>query len=110
MTRGGPLVGLAACILVACARPLLGPASDDDGDDASTDDGATDPATSSSEGSSSDGGDPTPACHGSYDPCLPVVDDLDCADVIAMGSAPVAVLGPDEYGLDADGDGWGCET
>lgn len=49
------------------------------------------------------------SCHPSYSPCLPVVDDLDCADVRAMGAAPVRVNGPDDYRLDADGDGLGCE-
>jgi micrococcal nuclease len=48
-------------------------------------------------------------CHPSYTPCLPIVDDLDCADVRAMGAAPVAVKGPDEYRLDSDGDDIGCE-
>lgn len=49
------------------------------------------------------------ACHASYDPCLPVVGDLDCPEVVALGLAPVIVIGPDEYGLDADDDGIGCE-
>ena len=53
--------------------------------------------------------EPVPQCHSSYDPCLPVADDLDCADVVALGLAPVTVLGPDEYGLDRDNDGIGCE-
>jgi hypothetical protein len=48
-------------------------------------------------------------CHPSYDPCLPIVDDLDCADVRAMGKAPVRVKGPDESRLDADYDGLGFE-
>jgi micrococcal nuclease len=48
-------------------------------------------------------------CHPSYSPCLPIVDDLDCKDVRAMGKAPVQVKGPDEYRLDADNDGIGCE-
>jgi micrococcal nuclease len=54
---------------------------------------------------------PSPAdgCHPSYTPCLPVVGDLDCADVRARGVAPVRVLGTDPYRLDADGDGLGCE-
>ncbi|HSO30587.1 MAG TPA: thermonuclease family protein [Candidatus Sulfomarinibacteraceae bacterium] len=56
---------------------------------------------------------PTPApvakCHPSYDPCLPVVADLDCPDVRALGAAPVRVIGPDEYRLDRDKDGIGCE-
>ena len=49
------------------------------------------------------------ACHPSYTPCLPIRDDLDCADVLAMGKAPVRVKGPDEYRLDRDKDGLGCE-
>jgi micrococcal nuclease len=55
---------------------------------------------------------PPPAsgnCHPSYTPCLPVVGDLDCADVRALGVAPVRVLGSDPYRLDGDGDGLGCE-
>jgi micrococcal nuclease len=48
-------------------------------------------------------------CHPSYAPCLPVVDDLDCADVRAIGKAPVRVKGPDDYRLDGDHDGVGCE-
>jgi endonuclease YncB( thermonuclease family) len=57
---------------------------------------------------------PTPAppasnCHSSYSPCLPIVDDLDCADIRAMGVAPVRVLGSDPYRLDGDNDGLGCE-
>ena len=56
---------------------------------------------------------PTPApagnCHPSYTPCLPVTGDLDCADVRALGVAPVRVTGSDPYRLDGDGDGYGCE-
>ena len=56
---------------------------------------------------------PTPPsgsnCHASYSPCLPIVSDLDCADVRALGVAPVRVLGSDPYRLDGDSDGWGCE-
>lgn len=48
-------------------------------------------------------------CHPSYSPCLPIVADLDCKDVRAMGLAPVRVKGPDDYRLDADHDGIGCE-
>ncbi|MEX0625564.1 MAG: thermonuclease family protein [Chloroflexota bacterium] len=58
---------------------------------------------------------PAPAnCHTSYlDACLLVgVEDYDCAG--GSGNGPyytgrVRVVGPDEYGLDADGDGIGCE-
>lgn len=48
-------------------------------------------------------------CHPSYSKCLPIVDDLDCPDVRAMGKAPVTIKGPDVYRLDRDGDGLGCE-
>jgi micrococcal nuclease len=48
-------------------------------------------------------------CHPSYDPCLPIVADLNCPEVRAMGKAPVTVKGPDDYKLDRDGDGIGCE-
>ncbi len=49
------------------------------------------------------------SCQEGYSPCLPVVGDLDCADVRALGKAPVRVSGSDKYRLDGDGDGWGCE-
>jgi len=48
-------------------------------------------------------------CHPSYSNCLPIVADLDCPDVKAMGKAPVIIKGPDVYRLDRDGDGLGCE-
>ncbi|MFI2473493.1 hypothetical protein [Nocardia xishanensis] len=51
-------------------------------------------------------------CHASYIPCLPIVSDVDCEG--GSGNGPVytgrvQVIGPDEYGLDRDGDGIGCE-
>jgi micrococcal nuclease len=53
---------------------------------------------------------PESDCHPSYDPCLPIVDDLDCKDVRAMGKDPVRVKGSDPYRLDgSDNDGIGCE-
>jgi micrococcal nuclease len=52
---------------------------------------------------------PSGNCHASYSPCLPIVGDLDCADIREMGVAPVRVLGSDPYRLDGDGDGYGCE-
>lgn len=59
---------------------------------------------------------PAPAaqnCHSSYDPCLPIVSDVDCAG--GSGNGPVytgrvRVIGPDEYGLDYDNDGIGCDN
>jgi micrococcal nuclease len=55
------------------------------------------------------GGVAASQCHPSYDPCLPIVDDLDCGEVRAMVDLPVQVKGPDVYNLDADGDGTACE-
>lgn len=48
-------------------------------------------------------------CHPSYSPCLPIVADLDCAEVRAIGAAPVTVKGPDDYELDPAEDLLGCE-
>jgi len=55
------------------------------------------------------GGNSPSKCHPDYSPCLPIVADLDCPDVKAMGKAPVKVKGSDPYRLDADHDGLGCE-
>jgi hypothetical protein len=60
--------------------------------------------------------EPEPAanCHPSYDPCLdPNASDYDCEG--GSGDGPeytgyVIVKGPDDYGLDSDGDGTGCES
>ncbi len=51
-------------------------------------------------------------CHPSYWTCLPYSSDYDCAG--GSGNGPsytgvVFVIGPDDYGLDADHDGVGCE-
>ncbi len=51
----------------------------------------------------------TADCHPSYTPCLPIVSDLDCAQVLALGAAPVTVKGPDDYELDPEDDGLGCD-
>lgn len=56
---------------------------------------------------------PTDNCHPSYDPCLPIVSDIDCEGGSGNGpyyTGPVRVIGPDDYGLDHDGDGFGCEN
>jgi hypothetical protein len=58
---------------------------------------------------------PTKNCHPSYEgECLKVgIGDYDCAG--GSGNGPnyvqgtVRVVGPDEFDLDRDGDGWGCE-
>ena len=61
--------------------------------------------------------DPEPAggsCHPSYSPCVPIASDVDCLGGSGDGpeyvAGPVDVIGPDEYRLDADHDGIGCET
>jgi hypothetical protein len=51
-------------------------------------------------------------CHPSYVPCVPSASDVDC--IGGSGQAPVLVsrvnvVGPDDYGIDTDGDGLGCE-
>lgn len=52
-------------------------------------------------------------CHTSYQPCLdPNASDYDCEGGSGDGpkyTGEVIVLGPDEYELDDDGDGTGCE-
>lgn len=57
---------------------------------------------------------PAENCHPSYDPCLdPNASDYDCAGGSGDGpeyTGPVRVIGPDEYDLDADGDGSACES
>jgi endonuclease YncB( thermonuclease family) len=54
--------------------------------------------------------DPAPAselnCHPSYQPCVADGPDLDCPQI----GHQVSVVGPDEYRLDADNDGTGCDS
>lgn len=52
-------------------------------------------------------------CTAGYSPCLPPASDYDCSG--GSGDGPeytgyVTVTGSDPYGLDADGDGAGCES
>jgi hypothetical protein len=56
-----------------------------------------------------------PACHPSYTPCLAPTGDWDCggggggeANGPNFVQGTVEVHGPDDYGLDADGDNIGC--
>jgi hypothetical protein len=59
---------------------------------------------------SSGGGNSTGAgCQPGYSPCLPRVADLNCGDIPAS-KKPVRVTGSDPYRLDADGDGYGCDS
>ena len=44
-------------------------------------------------------------CQPSYGGCLPIVDDLDCSQIVGQ----VEVTGEDVYRLDRDRDGIGCE-
>lgn len=93
---------------MACARPLLGPEGHEGSDGgSSSSEGPLGESTDDGEPSTTDA--PEPTCHASYEPCLPIVDDLDCSEVRDLGLAPVVVIGDDAYGLDADGDGIGCE-
>ena len=46
-------------------------------------------------------------CAPGYSPCIPPSPpDLDCPDV----DGPIKVTGDDPHGLDADNDGWACES
>jgi hypothetical protein len=56
---------------------------------------------------------PAAGCTPGYSPCLPPASDYDCSG--GSGDGPkytgyVTVTGSDPYGLDADGDGAGCES
>jgi hypothetical protein len=58
------------------------------------------------------GPEPASDCHPSYRPCIPFARDVDCAG--GSGNGPeytgrVEVIGPDDYDLDRDHDGIGCE-
>ncbi len=52
-------------------------------------------------------------CDPNYEPCVPIASDVDCSSGNGNGPAyvkgPVRVIGVDIYGLDADGNGIGCE-
>ena len=53
-------------------------------------------------------------CTPGYSPCLPPASDYDCAGGSGNGpkyvDGPISVTGSDPYGLDANGDGVGCES
>lgn len=52
-------------------------------------------------------------CDPNYSGCVPIASDVDCAGGSGNGPAyvagPIRVIGSDIYGLDRDGNGWGCE-
>jgi hypothetical protein len=55
-----------------------------------------------------------PSCDGNYaDGCVPIASDVDCAGGSGNGPAYVSgvvrVVGSDIYGLDRDGNGYGCD-
>ena len=56
---------------------------------------------------------PKQGCNPNYSGCLrPDASDYDCEDGPGDGpyyTGAVRVIGYDEYGLDRDGNGWGCE-
>ncbi len=106
-------LGMLLLIGTGWAGCLRAPIRDDAGEgtgearSTSSGDGEQDADDSTASDTTAEPGD---ACHASYVPCLPIVDELDCPDVVALGAAPVRVIGPDVYGLDSDDDGIGCET
>jgi hypothetical protein len=54
----------------------------------------------------------TSNCTPGYSPCLPPASDYDCLGGTGDGpeyTGPVRVTGSDPYGLDSDGNGFGCE-
>jgi hypothetical protein len=56
--------------------------------------------------------EPGDECHPSYVPCVTIASDVDCEGGTGNGPAytgRVQVIGPDEYDLDRDGNGIGCE-
>jgi hypothetical protein len=67
------------------------------------------PTTGGTGGGGGGGGNCTPG----YSPCLPPASDYDCAGGSGDGpkyvTGPVRVTGSDPYGLDADGNGIGCQ-
>jgi micrococcal nuclease len=65
------------------------------------------PRRTPSTGGGGGGGGGRPDCHPSYSPCVPNDrSDYDCGE---LNNGPYEVKGPDEYGLDGDNDGVGCE-
>lgn len=52
---------------------------------------------------------PGGGCMPGYSPCLPIRGDIDCGE-ISDALKPIRVTGSDPYGLDADGDGYGCDV
>ena len=73
-------------------------------------DGAADSAASAGGGGGGGGGG---SCNPNYSGCLNAnASDYDCSGGSGDGpnyTGSVQVIGYDEYDLDADGDGWGCE-
>nr|WP_169813212.1 hypothetical protein [Nocardia jejuensis] len=104
--RTVPFLGSAACAAVVIAITWPSQA-------------AADPLTDllCNSGSSQFCAPPPPPsgnkCHPSYDPCVPITGDVDCAGGGGNGpvfTGPVRVIGPDVYDLDRDGNGLGCEN
>jgi hypothetical protein len=122
---------------VAAPTTTEAPAPDDAGDAEDTsDDAAAAPATTATTAAPAPEAPAAPApadtpgdevrplldqvasqlCHPSYLACVPVADDVDCR---GEGTGPdhdgpeftdrVVLIGPDEYRLDSDGDGIGCD-
>ena len=68
-------------------------------------------AVSTSVGRATSSPNSTARCDPNYaGVCVPAYPpDVDCADIRALGIAPVRVVGSDPHRLDGDADGWGCE-
>lgn len=49
-------------------------------------------------------------CNPNYDPCVPNAQDQNCGASGGAVTYPVNVIGEDEYGLDRDGNGVGCQN
>lgn len=69
------------------------------------------PVNTGRSGPPTAGPPPSGKCDPNYSGgCVPPYPpDVDCADIRALGIAPVRVIGRDVHRLDADGDGLGCE-
>lgn len=76
-------------------------------EESSSSDTSSDYDLGSADADDADTGDDESECNENYSPCVDNSSyDLDCADI----GEEVEVVGYDEYRLDRDGDGWGCES
>lgn len=95
----------ASAEAVAAARGLHGPPCGGGGGGTTTPTPAPAPGPATAAAVATSPGAGPAVCHPNYDPCLPIVEDLNCSAV----DGPVRVLGADPYHLDGDGNGMGCQ-